>query len=118
MLYLVQFEYVEPGPMYPPDQVTKMVDRTIVPSLEMVARYQEEGKILAAGVYAGSKGSAMILDVADHDELSQLLQSLPFWSIMRVRITPMQPFAQRHEQERRAVQFLQSEQARFMQDAW
>src|SRR5947207_112955 len=105
MLYLVQFEYVEPGPVYPPNQVTKMVERTILPSLEAVARYQEEGKILAAGVYAGSKGSAMILDVADHDELSTVIQSIPFWSIMKVRVTPLQPFTARREQEGRAVAF-------------
>jgi muconolactone delta-isomerase len=118
MLYLVQFEYVEPGPMYAPRDVVNMVEKTIVPSLEAVVRYQKEGKIQAAGVIAGSKSSAMIVDVADNDELSTLVQSLPFWSIMKVHITPLQSFAAREQQEKGAVAFLKSADAEPLLEAW
>jgi muconolactone delta-isomerase len=118
MLYLVQFEYVEPGPTYSPKQVTNLVENTIVPSLGLVVRYEQEGKIKAAGVVAGSKGSALILDVKDHSELSAVIQSLPFWSLMRVTVTPLQPFAERLEQEKAAVQFLKSPAGEALQNAW
>jgi muconolactone delta-isomerase len=118
MLYLAQFEYIEPGPTYSPKQVINLVENTIVPSLDLVVRYEQEGKVKAAGVVAGSKGSAMILDVKDHSELSSVLQSLPFWSVMRVTVTALQPFGERLEQEKGAVQFLKSPAAEALQNAW
>ena len=118
MLYLVQFEYVEPGPTYSPRQVTNMVEKAIAPSLDAVTRYEADGKIRAAGVLAGSKSSAMIVDVADNNELSQLLQSLPFWSFMKVEVAPLQSFAERAAQEKGAVEFLKSEAGQALQDAW
>ena len=118
MLYLTQFEYVEPGPVFSPEQVTNMVENAIASSLDAVVRYQEEGKILAAGVIAGSKGSAMILDVADNNELSTTLQSLPFWSIMKVKVTPLQAFSERAEQEKAAVAYLKSPAGESFKRAW
>lgn len=106
MLFLVTFEYIEPGPSHPPDKVLHMVEHAIVPSLDAVVQMEKAGKIKAAGVIAGSKGSAMILDVADNNELSQTLQSLPFWSFMKVNVTALQSFADRAAQEKGAVKFL------------
>jgi muconolactone delta-isomerase len=118
MLYLVQFEYPEPGPVHPPSKVVDMVERAIAPSLDAVVELEKEGKIRAAGVVAGAKSSAMIVDVADHNELSGLLQSLPFWSIMKVTVTPLQSFAERANQEKRAVEFLRSPAAEGIMSAW
>lgn len=118
MLYLVQFEYVEPGPTYPPESVVKMVSNTITASLDQVEELQRAGKIQAAGVYAGSKGSAMIVEADDHGDLSRTLQSLPFWSIMRVEVTPLQSFAERASQEKQAVEFFNSPAGQPFRDAW
>src|SRR5690349_319057 len=106
MLYLVTFEYVEPGPVHPPDKVVHMVENAIVPSLDMIVELEKAGKIKAAGVIAGTKGSVMILDVADNNELSRTVQSLPFWSFMKVRVTPLQSFNERSTQEKGAVRHL------------
>jgi muconolactone delta-isomerase len=118
MLFLVTFEYVEPGPTYPPDKVTDMVENAIVPSLEMVAQLEKAGKIKAAGVIAGTKGSVMILDVADNNELSQTVQSFPFWSLMKVRITPLQKFTERAAQEKRAVKYLRDLEKKGALNLW
>lgn len=118
VLFLVTFEYVEVGPSYPPARMVDMVERTIVPSLEAVVELERAGTIRAAGVIAGSKGSAMIVDVADNNELSRVIQGLPFWSIMKVTTTPLQSFAERAEQEGRAVQYLRSPAARGFEEAW
>jgi len=118
MLFLVTFEYIEPGPSHPPDKVLHMVENAIVPSLDMVTQLEKAGKVRAAGVIAGSKGSAMILDVADHNELSQTVQGLPFWSLMKVHITPLQSFADRAKQEKGAVQFLKGMQKEGRLNMW
>lgn len=118
MLFLVTFEYVEPGPTHPPDKVTHMVENAIVPSLDMVTHLEKAGKIKAAGVVAGSKGSVMILDVADNNELSQTVQSFPFWSFMKVHITPLQSFTDRSAQEKRAVTYLRGLQQKGALNMW
>lgn len=118
MLYLAQFEYVEPGPLYPPEKVVDMVANAITASLDQVAELERAGKIRAAGVLAGSKGSAMIVDADDHGDLSRVLQSLPFWSIMRVAVTPLQSFSERASQEKQAVEFLRSPEGEQFRNAW
>jgi muconolactone delta-isomerase len=95
-----------------------MVENAIVPSLDMVVQLEKAGKIKAAGVIAGSKGSAMILDVADNNELSQTIQSLPFWSFMKVHITPLQSFADRAAQEKRAVSYLRDLEKKGALNMW
>ena len=119
MLYLVQFEYPEPGPLYPPERVTNMVERSIAPSLEAIAQMEKEGRVRGAGVVAGSKSSAMIIDASDNNELSSILQSLPFWSFMKVHVTPLQSFPERAQQEKQAAEFLRSDRgAEMMSEAW
>jgi muconolactone delta-isomerase len=118
MLFLVTFEYVEPGPAHPPDKVTHMVENAIVPTLDMVAQLEKAGKIKAAGVVAGSKGSVMILDVADNNELSQTVQSFPFWSFMKVHVTPLQKFSERGAQEKKAVKYLRDLEKKGALNMW
>ena len=118
MLFLVNFEYIEPGPAHPPEKVVHMVEHAIIPSLDMVVQLEKAGKIRAAGVVAGSKASAMILDVADNNELSRTLQSLPFWSFMKVQITPLQSFVDRAAQEKGAVKFLRDMEQKGTLNMW
>jgi len=104
MLYMVTFEYVETGPLYPPDKIPKLVDKGIGMSLDAVVALskQQNSPFKAGGVFAGSKSSVMILDVSGHKELSETIQSFPFWSIMTVRVVPLQSFDERQQQEKAA----------------
>jgi muconolactone delta-isomerase len=69
----------------------------------MCAELEEAGTFMAGGVFAGSRASAVIVEAGSHEELSRLLQSLPFWSLMKMNITPIQSFADRAEQESKAA---------------
>jgi hypothetical protein len=119
-LYLVTFEYVEVGPLYGMDNVVKMVDKGISMSLDAVVQLakQPNSPFKAGGVFAGSKGSAMILEVSGHKELSETIQSFPFWSIMKVRVTPLQSFEERSQQEKTAVGFLKGALTAGQLDWW
>jgi muconolactone delta-isomerase len=105
MLYFVTWEYVETGTLLPSAQVAPLLEQAIVPSLQMCADMEKRGKFLAGGVFAGSRASAVIVEEDSHDELSQLLQSLPFWSLMKMNVTPLQKFEDRAAQERRALDY-------------
>lgn len=77
-LYLVIGEYLDPGALLPPQGVVQIVEQTVLPSFEALARLQKQKKILAGGIYSGDRRGAFILDVADNDEANRVLMSLPF----------------------------------------
>jgi hypothetical protein len=106
MRYLAIAEYVEPGPLLPPQQVVQMVERLIIPSFEALAKLEDEKKILGGGVNVGARGGAFILEVASEDEANRVLQSLPFWGLIKWTITPLQGFRQRAADQRAMLQQL------------
>lgn len=92
MRYLVTSEDRSSGlPNIPPPQIVQMVESLIVPSLEMLAKWEREGRI-HGGTFAGRRGGCMIIDAASHEEVTDLLTSLPFWGVQEWKITPLSSF--------------------------
>lgn len=102
--YLVTGEYVDPGPLLPPEQVVQMVEQLVLPSFEALAKLEEQKKVLGGGIVCGARAAAFIVDVASNTELNQLLQGLPFWGIVKWTSTPLQTFRERSADERKAME--------------
>ena len=75
MLFLVQGEWVEVGALVPPEQVASLIESTVLPSLEMFVRWEEEGR-LHGGILAGQRAGVFVLEAASSEEVGQLLASL------------------------------------------
>ena len=103
MRYLVIGEYVDPGPLLPPQQVVQLVEQLVIPSFEALAKLEDEKKILGGGVFVGARGGAFILDVASEDEANRILEDLPFWGVLKWTLTPLQEFHKRAAEERPRV---------------
>jgi muconolactone delta-isomerase len=88
MRYLVTGEATGTAPNLPPQQVAQMLDSVVVPSLEMLAKWEREGRI-HGGSFAGRGGGCMIIDAASNEELADLLMTLPFWGLQDWKITPL-----------------------------
>jgi Muconolactone delta-isomerase len=101
--YLVNGDYVDPGPMLPPQQLVQMIEKLVLPSFEALAKLEEQKKVLAGGIVAGARAGAFIVDVASNTELNQLLQELPFWGVVKWTATPLQTFRERAADERKAI---------------
>lgn len=101
--YLVTGEYVEPGPLLPPEQLAQMVEQLVLPSFEALAKLERQKKVLAGGIVCGGRAGAFIVDVASNSELNQLLQGLPFWGIVKWTSTPLQTFTERAADEKKAM---------------
>lgn len=71
---------------------------------------KSEGKILAGGVPVGERAIAFIAESDSPKELDALLQFVPFWGIVKTKVTPLQDFEDRHNQDRQATE--QMEQMR------
>jgi hypothetical protein len=102
-LYLVIGEYVDPGALLPPQGVVQVVEQAVLPSFEALAKLQEQKKIVAGGIYSGDRKGALILDVADNDEASRVMMSLPFWGLVKWTLTPLQSFRERASDEARMI---------------
>lgn len=100
MQFLVTMEFVEPGPLFAPQQLGQMVAETILPSFEALVAMQASGKVVAGGVLAGTRSASFIVEATDNDELDQMLEGLPFWAVMKTSVAPLQPFAKRAANDR------------------
>ncbi len=108
MLFLVKTEYVEPGPLLPPEGVAEVVERVIIPSVEMVAQWEQEGRVRAGGVFPGEKSGALMLEADSAEEVGQLLGSLPFWGVMKWEVRALQSLSSTVERERGILEQLRA----------
>jgi hypothetical protein len=99
MRYLVTGEYVEPGPLLPPEKVVEMVENAVLPGLQMLAQMEGEGKVVAGGVHASARTGTMIVETDSHDAIDKLIVSLPFWGLLKWTVTPLVTFADRAKWE-------------------
>jgi muconolactone delta-isomerase len=88
MRYLVIGEMTGAPSNMPPQQVAQMIDTVVLPSLEMLAKWERDGRI-HGGSFVGRRGGCMIIEAASNDELADLLTSLPFWGLQDWQITPL-----------------------------
>ena len=107
MRYLVTAENVEVGPLLPPQQVAGLIRTAVLPTVEALARLEEEGKV-RGGVVAGARAAAFVLEADSHDEASQILMGLPNWGVSKVQLTPLQSFETRLEHTRQALERLEA----------
>lgn len=104
MRYFVKGELVEPGVLLPQEEFVQILENTIVPSLEAISKLESENKILAAGALTGAKAGVFILDAESHEEVTQLLQNLPFWSLLKWEVIPLDSFENRAKQHRELIE--------------
>jgi muconolactone delta-isomerase len=90
MKYLVTMELTGSPPMTTPQELVKWLEQMVIPSEEAVMRLETEGKVLAGGDMTGRRGWAAIMEAASNEELSQLLESIPEWPLLKVEVTPLE----------------------------
>lgn len=108
MQYLVTMEFVEPGPLFAPQQLGEMVATAILPSFDLLASLQVKGKIIAGGVPVGSRTATFVVEADNHDELDQMLEGIPWWGVMKTTVAPLQAFAQRAANDRALMERIQA----------
>ena len=107
MRYLVTTDYVDPGPLLPPQQVPTLLRTTIFPTEEALARMEAEGKV-HGGVVSGARKAVFMLEADSNEEVNQILQGLPAWGILKVEVTPLLSFETRREHEQQALEQLEA----------
>jgi len=108
MRYLVTMDFVEPGPLLPPEGVVGMMRSAILPTLETLERLDSEGTILGGGHPVGERAVAFLVEAESNDELDVLLHELPAWGVLKTEVTPLRRFGERLETERQFTEQIES----------
>ena len=107
MMYLVTGEWVEVGALLPPEQLVPILDQAILPSLEMLARWEEEGKI-QGGIFPGERAGAWVMEADSSEEVGRTLASLPFWGQVKWHVRALQTMRSSVEREQGVREQLQA----------
>jgi hypothetical protein len=91
MLYVIKAEMETSLGALPPEQTIGTLENAILPSLEILAKWEETGKI-KGGAIAGYRSGFILVDAISHQEVADLLRSLPFWGLLKFDIIPLQTF--------------------------
>ena len=110
MQYLVRMDFVDPGPLLPIEQYAGMMRGAVLPGHEALQTLKSEGQIVAGGFPVGERAIAFIVESDSPKELDELLEFIPFWGICKTKVTALQAFEDRHDQDLRATE--QMEQTR------
>jgi len=100
-------DFVDPGPLLPPQQFLGMARTSVLPGHEAIINLKSEGKILAGGYPLGEKAIVFIIESDSPKELDALLQEIPFWGITKTKVTPLQNFEDRRAQDRQFAEQLE-----------
>ncbi|MBJ6763925.1 hypothetical protein DRW03_30985 [Corallococcus sp. H22C18031201] len=103
MLYLVTWEFIESAAPASAEKAMRMLRDSVLPGLRKCAEWEQQGRILGGGSVVGEKASVVVMRAASNEELSRMLRSLPFWGLMRMKVTPLEGFAERAAQEEKSV---------------
>ena len=72
----------------PPEQLAKVVEQMVVPGIEQLDQWEQEGRIHGGG-YTAARASVYIMDADSSEEVEDLLTSLPYWGLVKVDVRPL-----------------------------
>ena len=85
MLFLVTIDGSDIGVGMPPERLAQVIDRMVIPSLEQLVQWEQEGRVHGGG-YTAARGAAFIMEADSSEEVDQLLTSLPYWGLVKVEV--------------------------------
>jgi muconolactone delta-isomerase len=88
MRFLVTIDGSDIGVGMPPERLAQLVDQMVVPSLEQLAQWEQEGRIHGGG-YTAARGGVFMIDADSSEEVDQLVTSLPYWGLVKVDVKPL-----------------------------
>jgi hypothetical protein len=89
------------GPINPAD-FAMFSEKIILPSLQMIKAWEDK-KLVVGGLFAGQRAGVIIVESSSAEELSALLQQLPFWGQNTWEVIPLQTFQSGTEDVKRQI---------------
>lgn len=96
MQYLVEAENIDG--LIPMKDVPDYINHIVIPSYEHLMKLESENK-LKGGLLAGQRAGAFVIEASSNDEVGKMLKAIPFWGMVKWKITPLQSFKSALEQD-------------------
>ena len=91
MKFLVIGKGIDYGGPIDPANFLMSSEKIVLPSIEMIKDWEEKKKVVG-GLYAAQRAGVIIIEATSAEELSSMLQSLPFWAQNTWEVIPLQTF--------------------------
>jgi muconolactone delta-isomerase len=88
MRFLVTIDGSDIGVGMPPERLGQVLDQMVVPGVEKLAQWEQEGRIHGGG-YTAARGGVFMIDADSSEEVDQLVTSLPHWGLVKVDVKPL-----------------------------
>ena len=88
MRFLVTLDGSDLGVGMPPERLGQVMDQMVIPGIEKLAQWEQEGRIHGGG-YTAARGGVFIIDADSSEEVDQLVTSLPHWGLVKVDVKPL-----------------------------
>ena len=72
----------------PPERLVQLLDQMIIPGVEKLAQWEQEGRV-HGGAYTAGRGGVFMIDADSSEEVDQLVTSLPHWGLLKVDVLPL-----------------------------
>jgi muconolactone delta-isomerase len=88
MRFLVTIDGSDVGVGMPPERLAQVQDQMVIPGVEQLARWEQEGRIHSGG-YTAARGAVFVIDADSSEEVDQLVTGLPHWGLVKVDVKPL-----------------------------
>ncbi len=91
MKFLIIGKGIDYGGPIDPASFLMFSEKIVLPSIEMLKEWEAKQKVVG-GLFAAQRAGVIIIEAASAEELSAMLQSLPFWPQNSWEVIPLQSF--------------------------
>lgn len=96
MQYLVEAENIDG--LIPMTEVPEFINNIVIPSYQQLINLESENKI-KGGLLAGQRAGVFIIEAPSNEEVGKILRSIPFWGMVKWKVTPLQSFKSALDQD-------------------
>ena len=88
MRFLVTIDGSDVGVGTPPERLIQQMDQMVIPGIEKLAQWEQEGRIHGGG-YTAARGGVFVIDADSIEEVDRLVSGLPHWGLVKVDVKPL-----------------------------
>jgi muconolactone delta-isomerase len=88
MRFLVTIDGSDVGVGMPPERLAQVMEQMVIPGVEKLVQWEQEGRIHGGG-YTAARGGVFIIEADSSDEVDQLVTTLPHWGVVKVDVKPL-----------------------------
>ena len=108
MRFLVTIDGSDMAVGMPPERLAQVVEQMVVPSIEQLAQWEQEGRVYGGG-HTAARSGVFIMEADSSEEVDQLVTSLPHWGLVKVDVKPLISTSSMLERARAMSQRLQEQ---------